>query len=123
MKSKLLAAILLVISGCASNPVISRAPGEALFVGEENPPLKIMIRTIDDGPVLWIGEYKLGTNAFVKPGQHKINVICEIKYSWGAKLIPGNITLDVQPGTDYKISGQLGNDEKKCNLSVSVLNN
>ncbi|WP_345552578.1 hypothetical protein [Microbulbifer aestuariivivens] len=119
MKNLVLPILILTISGCASNSV-SRAPGDALIIGEDSSSLKVMIRTIDGGEILWVGNYTLGTKASISPGEHNVNAMCEFKYSWGTKLLPGNITINAQPNTDYKITGRLSNDEKSCELSVSI---
>jgi len=110
---------MLSIASCASNS-ISRKPGDALLIGENSSSLKVMIRTIDEGDILWVGSYTLGTSAIIEPGNHKVNVMCEFKFSWGTKLVPGNIQINTQSNTDYKITGRLSSDEKSCDLSVRI---
>ena len=119
MKNLVLLITIFAISGCASNTV-SRSPGDALLIGENSSSLKVMIRTIDDGEILWVGNYSLGTNAVIAPGEHEVNAMCEFKYSWGTKLVPGNININVQQNTDYELTGRLANDKKSCDLSVSI---
>ncbi|EIW90569.1 hypothetical protein AGRI_01830 [Alishewanella agri BL06] len=119
MKNIALIISILAAASCASNSV-SRKPGDALLIGENSSTLKVMIRTIDDGEILWVGNYTLGTRAVVAPGEHKVNVMCEFKFSWGIKMVPGNIQINAQSSTDYKITGRLSSDEKSCNLSASI---
>jgi hypothetical protein len=96
------------------------AKDEAKLVGASNKNLKIMIRNIDDGEILWIGNYQLGTKASIKPGERKISAMCEFKYSWGTKIVPGEITINAEAGASYKISGSLSDDEATCQLSVGI---
>lgn len=119
MKYTAIVTILLIISGWASD-AYSRGKGEAQLIGENSSNLKVMIRTIDNGDILWVGNYKLGTKASVKLGVHNINAMCEFKYSWGTKLVPGDITINIESDAKYKITGQLSKDEKRCELSVGI---
>lgn len=95
-------------------------PEKAKLRGADTSSLKVMIRTIDDGEILWAGNYQLGTQAEVAPGQHKINVMCEFRYSWGTKLMPGNVTLDFEPGKTYDLVGAVSSDEKQCEIQADV---
>lgn len=96
------------------------AKDEAKLIGESNKNLKVMIRNIDDGEILWVGNYQLGTKASIKPGEHKINAMCEFQYSWGTKIVPGEITINAEAGASYKILGSLSHDETTCELSVGI---
>lgn len=114
----LLTLAICVLSACASSPIIES--GKALVIGADTSSLRVMIRTIDDGEILWVGNYTLGTRALVQPGQRKINVMCEFRHSWGAELKPGNVTIDAVAGSTYDLSGSPSSDGKQCNVQVKA---
>lgn len=96
--------------------------GKAKLHGEDSSSIKVMIRTIDDGEILWVGNYKLDTKAEVVPGSHKINVMCEFRFSWGTKLLPGDITLEFEAGKIYDLVGTASADETRCEVQANVRN-
>lgn len=108
----------LSVSGCASGPTLE--PGKALLQGAETRSLRVMIRTIDDGDILWVGTYQLGTSAFALPGKRKVNVMCEFRGSFMTSLNPGDITIDVEAGRVYDLTGTQSSDGKRCNVEVKV---
>ncbi len=78
------AAILFAVAGPArAEPPVAR------IEGEDTPAIRVMIRTIDDGEILWAGPYRLGTTAAVSPGDHTIGVMCEFRAAWGSQITPG----------------------------------
>lgn len=109
---------LLLLGACSSLPAsIAKQSGKALVKGVDTAPLKVMIRTVDDGDILWLGNYKLGTEAWVDPGIHKVNVMCEFHHSWGNKLLPGNIEIETKEGVVYELMGTA--KEKTCAVVVT----
>lgn len=118
MKSKLFCLILIALmSGCVAVQKTAK-PGQGLLKGVDNSEVKVMIRTIDDGEILWVGSYKLGTTATIEPGLHKVSIMCEFKYSWGQKIIHGQTEIDVKPDTIYIVEGKPSSDDKQCIVTV-----
>lgn len=89
--------------------------------GVDSPTVKVMIRTVDDGDILWVGGYSLGTKASVSPGSHKLSVMCEFRQSWGSRLSPGQITIEAEAGKTYRLTGAEGPDSGDCVVTVSVV--
>lgn len=109
--------VILIFFGTA---YAGKEPKKAKLLGEDSSSLKMMIRTVDDGEILWVGSYKLGTKTEVVPGFHKINVMCEFSFSWGTKLLPGDITHDFESGKTYDLSGTASTDGERCEVQVNV---
>jgi hypothetical protein len=61
----------------------------------------VLIRTVDDGEILWIRGYHLGDKVWLEPGIHKISVMCSTDYSWGTLTRGTDIDLNVKPGCTY----------------------
>jgi hypothetical protein len=94
------------LTGCSSLPQpISKADGKSLVQGTDNQSQRVLIRTLDNGDVLWVGQYQLGTEAWLAPGHHTIGVMCEFHNSWGNELSPGNVEIDVLPQHSYQLTG------------------
>jgi len=91
-----------------------------LLAGANTRSLRVLIRTIDDGEILWVGQYQLATNAAIAPGQHKVNVMCEFNYSWGSSMNPGNVVIDVQSGKTYDLTGAPSEGGKDCDVEAKV---
>ena len=120
MNSKfLIISVLAFFVGCKSTPQ-QASPNEGLLVGEDSSNVKVMIRKIDEGEILWSGGYKLGTTSPIQTGKHSVSIMCEFTFSWGAKLLPGTLEIDVKAGTTYKISGKPSSDGEKCLVSKST---
>lgn len=79
---------------------------------------RVLIRTVDDGEILWVGTYQLGTEATVEHGTRKVNVMCEFIHSWGKEMAPGNITIDVESGKTYALEGI--KEGKQCDVKVKA---
>lgn len=109
-----------LLGACSSLPAdIAKQPGKVLIKGVDTAPLKVMIRTIDGGNILWVGNYKLGTEAWVKPGAHKVNVMCEFHNSWGNTLVPGNVEIVTKEGVLYELTGAQVADGRTCVVKVT----
>ncbi len=118
MKYRIIAlSFLALITSCKSTSLEPELD-EGLLIGEDSSDVKVMIRTIDQGQILWVGSYKLGTTAPISIGEHNVSIICEFTYPWGTKLVPGNLNIDVAPDTTYKIKGELSIDDKRCLVSI-----
>jgi hypothetical protein len=86
-------------------------PHGAKLQGTDTGPLRVLIRQIDDGALLWVGKFKLGTTAVVVPGHHKVNVMCEFRQSWGTELKPGEVTVEADPDRIYDLVGKRSQDD------------
>ena len=115
----LIISFLAVLAGCKSTHQAT-SPDKGLLVGEDSSIVKVMIRKIDEGEILWAGGYKLGTTAPIAIGNHKVSIMCEFTFSWGKKLLPGNLDIDVKPGIIYKVTGKPSSDEEKCLVSINT---
>jgi hypothetical protein len=114
MQSKVLTIIILsLMFGCQSTPQNAES-GKGLLIGEDSSAVKVMIRQIDKGDILWEGNYKLGTTASIEVGNHTVSIMCEFSYSWGKKLSPGTLNIDIKPDTVYNVSGKLSPSGDNC---------
>ncbi len=94
-------AVLCAVAGPArSGPPLARIEGEDTLA------TRVMIRTIDDGEVLWVGQYRLGTTAAVPPGPHTIGVMCEFRAAWGSQITPGKVSLTAEAGRTYRLTAE-----------------
>ena len=104
------------VLGCATLPQqIAKADGRVLVQGSKSSFRRVLIRTVDGGGLLWVGGYQLGNEAWLSPGPHKIETMCEFLYSWGTKILPGNtVGIDVEQGGTYSLDGAMSGDGKQC---------
>ncbi len=113
--------LLFCISGCVStNNSINKVAGQGHLIGKNSDSLRVLIRKIDNGDILWAGTYKLATNAPITKGTHKVFAMCEFNYSWGQQLIPGEFQLNVKPDTVYHLNGSKSKDGERCNITVNT---
>jgi hypothetical protein len=117
LRCRLLAVAAAGVSmvGCAAQtaPVSESQP--AMLVGGQSSGTRVLIKSVDDGPTLWTSPGALGTRVTVKPGHHKVAVICEV----GAHFIDAVVTLEVQPGKTYDLSGSRVEGASGCNVAAS----
>jgi hypothetical protein len=97
-----------------------RVPHGARLQGTDTESLRVLIRQIDDGALLWVGKFKLGTTAVVVPGHHKIKVMCELRQSWGTELKHGELTLEAEPDRIYDLVGRRSQSEGGCDIEAKV---
>jgi hypothetical protein len=78
MKNNVLLLILTaILSGCTTLPVnYAENPEQNLIVGRSCKGVKTLIRSIDDGEILYDKKNKLGDEVWVTPGHHSISVAC-----------------------------------------------
>ncbi|WP_025565249.1 hypothetical protein [Psychromonas sp. SP041] len=77
MQFKFLAIILLsLMSSCQFTPQKVESE-KGLLIGEDSSNVKVLIRQIDKGEILWTKNYQLGTTASIEIGTHTVSIICE----------------------------------------------
>jgi len=108
-----------------STPSAIAESGKVLIKGIDTPSLRILIRKVDDGPLLWVSQHQLGTETWVAPGLHKINAMCEFHRSVAGgdvgEILPGTIEIDAKPGSEYHLTGSP--NALKCILKVEERTN
>jgi len=110
------AAAVSLMMGCASQsaPVSAPAQQAALLIGTESPAGRVLIKSVDNGPTLWASRGALGSKVTIRPGRHTIEVMCELE----GHFLSGEVTLDVQPGQVYELSGSQAPGASKCSVSA-----
>ncbi len=91
----------------------------SILAGKNTKDLRVLIRNIDGGEVLWAKNYTLDTQASIQPGPHQVSVMCEFRHSWGNELLPGNVSLQVEANKTYVLSGIASTDGKTCVVAAS----
>jgi hypothetical protein len=86
------------------------------LVGERSDSVSVAIISIDDGPVLWVGEHRLGNTAAIAPGKHTVLIACAFPKSSGKPSRGDELLIEVEPGKTYDVSGELSADGKKCDV-------
>jgi len=64
----------------------------------------VLIRSVDDGNVLWVHPNRLGDQVRLEPGVHKLSVICSTDYSWGTMSRGPDVDLIVRLGCAYSLA-------------------
>lgn len=113
---------LLGVAGILLLPLMQplSVGGTSLVIGPETGSLRILIRQIDDGPILWIKPGILGPKGAVTPGRHTLHAVCVDTSSKRVRLAYATATVEVQAGRLYDLSGALSPDGTSCNLAVSL---
>lgn len=109
-------AIFLAALVAITSAISGEVEPTARIEGVENSTVKVMIRTVDDGEILWVRGYQLGTTTDVLPGTRKINVMGEFRTAWGARLTPGNVTIEAEAGKTYRLNARPG--DQGCDVIV-----
>jgi hypothetical protein len=120
MTSRLLTMMVMGASivGCASQEPAVRPPANSLLVGTNTSTARVLIKSVDNGPTLWASPGALGTKVTIKPGVHKVTVVCESQGS--LNFVPGEVTIDVQPGHTYDLAGSVAPGTDRCNVSATM---
>lgn len=112
--------IVIALALCASISVPAFADDtQGLLKGADTKTHRVLIRTIDDGEILWVGTYQLGTEASTEPGTRNVNVMCEFIHDWGKEMTPGDVVIEVEAGKTYALEGKKSG--KKCDVSVKAV--
>jgi hypothetical protein len=118
MQSKSLKSLCLVIFTSAI-AFIAQAEDLGTLSGADTKDLRVLIRKIDEGEILWVKSYQLGTEAKVPSGSHNISIRCEFRHSWGNELMPGILTIEIQSGKKYSLTGSQSADGKSCIVTAT----
>lgn len=106
---KTIFAIIALASGvsCSSIPQqYSSAPGRSLVRGETTSNSRVLIRSVDDGEVLWMRGHSLGDKVWLEPGHHKVSVMCVTDTAFGSDMGGTEVKVHVQSGVEYLIKAR-----------------
>jgi hypothetical protein len=107
--------LVAIVAGCSTLPQqIEKAEGRVLVKGNNTSAVRVLIRTVDGGDVLWIDGDDLGSEAWLDPGHHSIGVMCRFQSSWGTRVVPGQVEIDVVAGSTTRLDGTIDADGKRC---------
>ena len=119
LRHLLLALVGGALAGCASQSTpVAREPATSLLIGSGNSGARVLIRRVDDGPTLWVSEGMLGSKVSIRPGHHKVEVMCQFAEA-GAMFAPGEFVIDVEPGHVYDLVGSLARNPTRCDVAVT----
>ncbi|MGH8273990.1 MAG: hypothetical protein ACRES9_07020 [Gammaproteobacteria bacterium] len=113
-------AIGFVAVGCSSYSPAASPGAKILVKGADSSALRILIRQVDDGPLLWVGRYKMGTKVRVAPGNHEISVMCVFYGSGMKEMLPGSVKINAVRGNTYLLSGSRASDGNTCKIKVEM---
>jgi hypothetical protein len=107
---KKLLAIIALASGVSCSGSLpagySNAPGRSLVKGETTPGSRVLIRSVDDGEILWQRGYSLGDRVWLEPGHHKVSVMCVNDRTSGSDMGGTEVKINVQSGAEYLIKAR-----------------
>lgn len=118
LRSYALAIALVLACAFASRTLADNA--EAQLVGASSAALRVLIRKIDQGPILWDAPLKPATKASIAAGEHTISVMCEVHKSGMQMLLPGSITITLEAGHIYDLSGRPDPEKLRCAVTAKV---
>lgn len=95
--------------------------GKVAIVGPQQRSIAVLIRSIDDGPVLWVDGYHLADFAFVDPGTHEVRAVCLQSFAMGQRLVHVVVPIDASLGKVYSIAPKKI-DQKigRCMVKVEI---
>lgn len=91
---------------------------DAQLIGASSSGLRVLIRKVDEGPILWDAPLKPATKASLSAGEHKISVMCEVHKSGSQMMLPGSVTLTVEAGRIYDLSGDADTAKLRCTVTA-----
>jgi hypothetical protein len=109
-------AAALTIGGVG--PAHADDAGTAQLIGAASAGTRILIRKIDDGPILWDAPGKPATHASVAAGRHSVSVMCQVTKSGASMMVPGQLSLDAEAGRIYDVSGEVIANSLRCDVSA-----
>jgi hypothetical protein len=111
----------IVSLACAAVSLADELPSASAQIrGADTKNLRVLIRTIDDGEILWVAKFKLGTTASVSPGHHRLALMCELHETYGLILKPAKLELDAEAGKTYALTANVTPESKGCEIAVSA---
>jgi hypothetical protein len=113
-----IAVVSASILGCASQGAAVHPPANSLLIGADTSTARVLIKSVDNGQTLWASPGALGSKVTITPGVHKVAVVCESEGS--LHFAPGEVTIDVQPGRTYDLTGSVSPGSDRCNVSATV---
>ncbi len=114
-------AVTLALGVCSSQSfAASTENGKVLVEGPDSASLRIVIRKVDDGPLLWVAKYQMGTKAWVTPGPHKISVMCVFQgpVAGMKEMLPGTAEINAKLGNTYHLVGSKISGQNACTVSA-----
>ncbi len=118
MNKRLRTGIILALGLGAGAPCAADG-GTVRLVGADTANSKLLIRMIDDGDILWVGKYQLGTRASTTPGPHRVNVMCQFIDPLFTEYKPGNVAIDGKDGETIELSGTPSKDGRSCEVTAA----
>lgn len=109
------AALGTAMLGCAAEQTSMNEKRPAMLVGADAAGARVLIKSVDGGPILWAQQGALGTRVTISPGHHTVKVVCEL----GAHFVDGELTIDVQPGRTYDLTASASEGSSGCNIAAS----
>jgi hypothetical protein len=93
---------------------------DAQLIGASSTALRVLIRKIDQGPILWDAPLKPATKASIAAGEHTISVMCEVHKSGVQMMLPGSITIILEAGRIYDLYGQPDTGKLQCVVTAKA---
>lgn len=109
---KVLALLILtaLLNACSTLPQdYSKAPGRIPVVGKSYAGVKTMIRSVDNGDVLFVRGNRLGNKLWLYPGDYTLSVVCAAGYPWGSFSDYVDVPLTIKMGYRYELQGRFEN--------------
>jgi hypothetical protein len=94
---------------------------DAQLMGASSTALRVLIRKIDQGPILWGAPLKPATKASIAAGEHTISVMCEVHKSGGVQMmLPGSITITLEARRIYDLFGEPDTEKLRCVVTAKA---
>lgn len=125
-KMTILLPIIIVMTSCAENSIrktppygldesVSKKEGRYLVFGMNTNNSVVLIRTVDNGPILMNKAYKLDSEVWLTPGKHKINTMCQFNSDGIQRLEPCNdFEINIEQNHYYIL--RIGTKDSKYNI-------
>jgi hypothetical protein len=113
--------VALALGVCSSQAASAPTEnGKVLVEGPDSASLRILVRKVDDGPLLWVAKYQLGTSVWVTPGPHKVSVMCVFQGPIAGmnEMLPGSVEINAKLGSTYHLVGSKTFGQNACTVSA-----
>jgi hypothetical protein len=115
----IMSVVAVLICTIANRPSLAD-DSEAQLIGASSSALRVLIRKIDNGPILWDAPLKPATKASLAAGEHTISVMCEVHKSGMQMMLPGSVTLTVEAGRIYDLTGDPDTNNLRCAVTAKA---